>query len=99
MTRADSVMKQLRVATISCLAVRYYSVLADSHFTKRYNVCIYLHWSIFKEYNIETQPVLLHEPALTTSQESVVIFYDKLLECGRYIGGGAIKPDIIVAQD
>ena len=41
----------------------------------------------------------LHEPVPATSQENVVIFYDKPLQCGRYIGGGAIKPDIIVAQD
>ena len=72
-------------------------LLADGHYTKRHNkVCRYLHWSICKEYNIETQPVWLHEPAPTTSQDDIVIFYDKPLHCGRYIEGGAIKPDIVV---
>ena len=75
----------------------YKILLADGHYTKRHNkVCRYLHWSICKEYNIETKPVWLHEPAMTTAQDDIVIFYDKPLHCGRYIDGGAIKPDIVV---
>ena len=38
----------------------------------------------------------LHEPSTTTSQDEIVIFYDKPLHCGRFIEGGAIKPDIVV---
>ena len=72
-------------------------LLADGHYTKRHNkVCRYLHWSICREYNIETKPVWLHEPAMTTAQGDIVILYDKPLHCGRYIDGGAIKPDIVV---
>ena len=72
-------------------------LLADGHYIKRHNnVCRYLHWSICREYKIETQSVWKHEPAPTTSHEDIVIFYDKPLHCGRYINGGAIKPDIVV---
>ena len=73
------------------------TMLTDGHYTARHNkVCRYLHWSICKHFEIETQPVWLHEPQLITATEDVSIFYDKPLNVGRYIEGGAIKPDIVV---
>ena len=71
--------------------------MLTTHYTKRHNkVCKYLHWSICREYSIETKPIWLHEPETTTAQDDIIIFYDKPLHCGRYIEGGAIKPDIVV---
>ena len=73
------------------------TMLGDGHYTARHNkVCRYLHWVICKEYKIETQPVWLHEPQRITATEEVSIFYDKPIVLGRYVEGGAIKPDIVV---
>ena len=72
-------------------------MLADGHYTARHNrVCRYLHWTICKEYGIQTKPVWEHEPQPITATEDVSIFYDKPIVLGRYIEGGAIKPDIVV---
>ena len=72
-------------------------MLADGHYTARHNkVCRYLHWAICNHYKIETKPVWLHEPQPTTATEEVSIFYDKPIVLGRYVEGGAIKPDIVV---
>ena len=72
-------------------------MLADGHYTARHNrVCSYLHWSICNEYGIETKPVWEHNPEPVTATESVSIFYDKPIVLGRYVEGGAIKPDIVV---
>ena len=73
------------------------TMLADGHYTARHNkVCRYLHWSICKHYEIETQAVWLHEPQTITATEDVSIFYDKPIVLGRYVEGGAIKPDIVI---
>ena len=37
-----------------------------------------------------------HEPERTTTHGDIVIFYDKPIPLGRYVEGGAIKPDIVV---
>ena len=72
-------------------------MLADGHYTARHNkVCRYLHWSICKHFQIETQAVWLHEPQPITATEEVSIFYDKPIVLGRYVEGGAIKPDIVI---
>ena len=72
-------------------------MLADGHYTARHNrVCRYLHWTICKEYGIQTKPVWEHEPQPITATDDVSIFYDKPIVLGRYIEGGAIKPDIVV---
>ena len=36
------------------------------------------------------------EPYPVTSNEKVTIFYDKEIPTGRYIEGGAVKPDIVI---
>ena len=73
------------------------TLLADGHYTSRHNeVCKYLHWVICREHGIETQPVWDHQPAPTTAHNDIVIFYDKPMQCGRYIDEGAIKPDIVI---
>ena len=59
-------------------------------------MCRYLHWSICKHYEIETQAIWLHEPQTITATEDVSIFYDKPIVLGRYVEGGAIKPDIVI---
>ena len=72
-------------------------LLADGHYTARHNrVCSYLHWKICGEYGIQTKQVWEHEPAPITATEQVSIFYDKPIVLGRYVEGGAIKPDIVV---
>ena len=40
--------------------------------------------------------VWLHDPQPITATEEVTIFYDKPIVLGRYVEGGAIKPDIVV---
>ena len=85
------------VESTSHLVSACQTMLGDGHYTARHNkVCRYLHWTICKEYQIETQAVWLHEPQLTTATEEVSIFYDKPIVLGRYVEGGAIKPDIVV---
>ena len=37
-----------------------------------------------------------HEPEPVLSNSKVTIFYDKEIPAGRYIEGGAIKPDIVI---
>ena len=72
-------------------------LLADGHYTARHNrVCRYLHWEICGEYGIETKQVWEHQPEPITAAENVSIFYDKPIVLGRYVDGGAIKPDIVV---
>ena len=72
-------------------------MLADGHYTKRHNnVCRYLHWKVCQEYGIETKKVWEHEPQPVTANENVTIFYDKPIVLGRYVEGGAIKPDLVV---
>ena len=72
-------------------------MLADGHYTTRHNrLCKYLHWTICNEYNITTPPVWEHQPEPVTATENVTIFYDKPIVLGRYVDGGAIKPDIVV---
>ena len=73
------------------------TMLADGHYTARHNkVCRYLHWVICNEYKIDTQPVWLQQPEPITATEEVSIFYDKPIVLGRYVEGGAIKPDIVI---
>ena len=72
-------------------------MLADGHYTARHNkVCRYLHWKVCNHYKIETQPVWLHKPESITATEEISIFYDKSIVLGRYVEGGAIKPDIVI---
>ena len=72
-------------------------LLADGRYTARHNkVCRYLHWTVCNHYNIETGPVWLHEPKPITATPEVTIFYDKNIVLGRFVEGGAIKPDIVV---
>ena len=73
------------------------TLLGEGHYTARHNrVCSYLHWKICKAYGIETKQVWDHKPELVTATEQVSIFYDKPIVLGRYVEGGAIKPDIVV---
>ena len=67
-------------------------------YTKRHNkVCRYLHWKICKEVNIKVNDkVWEHEPQPITANDNYTIFYDKEIRPGRYIEGGAIKPDIVI---
>ena len=72
-------------------------LLADGHYTARHNrVCSYLHWRICSAYGIPTKQVWEHEPQQVTATDQVYITYDKPIVLGRYVDGGAIKPDIIV---
>ena len=73
------------------------TLLADGHYTHRHNmVCRYLHWKICNAIGMQTKAIHDHEPERTTSHEDFVIFYDKPIPAGRFIEGGAIKPDIVV---
>ena len=73
------------------------TMLADGHYTARHDkVCRYLHWNICRHYKIDTQAVWLHEPQPTTATEDITIFYDRPIVLGRYVEGGAIKPDIVI---
>ena len=45
---------------------------------------------------MNTKPVWEHEPDRSTAHEDFVIFYDKPIPLGRYVDGGAIKPDIVL---
>ena len=45
---------------------------------------------------METKPVWEHEPARSTAHKDFNIYYDKPIPCGRYVEGGAIKPDIVL---
>ena len=72
-------------------------LLADGNYTARHNrICSYIHWKICGEYDIQTKQVWEHEPSPITATEEVSIFYDKPIVLGRYVDGGAIKPDIVV---
>ena len=73
-------------------------LLAEGHYTARHNkICRYIHWKVCKKYNIEVkEKVWEHEPDRVTSNGKVTIFYDKEIPAGRYIEGGAIKPDIVI---
>ena len=73
------------------------TLLADGHYTRRHNkVCSYLHWTICNAINIPTQEVWNHKPEPVTASKSTTVFYDKIIETGRYIENKAIKPDIVV---
>ena len=51
------------VESTSHLVSACQTMLGNGHYTARHNkVCIYLHWTICKENQIETQAVWLHEP-------------------------------------
>ena len=85
------------VESVSHLMSGCQTLLADGHYTNRHNkVCRYLHWKVCNEIGMWTKPIQDHEPAPTTSYEDYVIFYDKPISLGRYVEGGAIKPDIVV---
>ena len=73
-------------------------LLADGHYTARHNkVCKYLHWKICGEMQLErTQYIWEHEPPPITSNGKVTVFYDKIIQTGRYIKDKAIKPDIVI---
>ena len=51
---------------------------------------------VVNEYGIQNKQIWEHEPAPITATEQVSIFYDKPIVLGRYVDGGAIKPDIVV---
>ena len=73
------------------------TLLADGHYTRRHNkVCSYLHWTICNAINIPTQEVWNHKPEPVTASKSTTVFYDKIIQTGRYIENQAIKPDIVV---
>lgn len=85
------------VESITHLVSSCQTLLADGRYTARHNkVCRYLHWTVCNHYKIETGPVWLHEPNPITATEDVSVFYDKNIVLGRYVEGGAIKPDIVV---
>ena len=86
------------VDSVSHLISACQTLLADGHYTARHNkICKYLHWKTCKEYKIEVKDkVWQHEPDPVTSNGTVTIFYDKEIPTGRYIEGGAIKPDIVI---
>ena len=73
-------------------------LLADGHYTTRHNkICKYLHWKACREYKIETkEKIWEHEPDPVISNGNITIFYDKKIPTGRYIEGGAVKPDILI---
>ena len=73
-------------------------LLADGQYTNRHNkICTYIHWKICKEYNIAVNDKSWeHEPQPSLSTEEVNIYYDKIIPAGRYIEGGAVKPDIVI---
>ena len=85
------------VESVNHLVSACQTLLADGYYTKRHNkVCSYLHWIIFKEFEIEAKEIWEHEPQPVDGNEKVTIFYDHLIRPGRYIEGSAIKPDIVV---
>ena len=72
-------------------------LLADGHYTKRHNrVCKYIHWKICTALKIPVKEPWLHEPAPVTTNEKVVVFYDKIITAGRYIESSAIRPDLVI---
>ena len=85
------------VESVSHLTSACQTLMGDGHYTNRHNaVCRYIHWKICNEIGIKTKPVWNHEPARSTAHEDFVIFYDKPISLGRYVEGGAIKPDIVL---
>ena len=85
------------VESVSHLMSGCQTLLGDGHYTNRHNkVCRYLHWTICNSIGKITKPVQDHEPERTTTHGDIVIFYDKPISLGRYVEGGAIKPDIVV---
>ena len=73
------------------------TLLADGHYTRRHNkVCSYLHWTICNANNIPTKEVWNHTPEPVTATDKTTIFYDKIIQTGRYIENQAIKPHIVV---
>ena len=73
------------------------TLMGDGHYTKRHNaVCRYIHWKICNAIGMETKPVWDHEPERSTAHEDFVIYYDKPIPLGRFVEGGAIKPDIVL---
>ena len=85
------------VESISHLISGCQTLMGDGHYTNRHNaVCRYIHWKICNAIGMATKPVWEHEPARSTAHEDFVIFYDKPIPLGRYVEGGAIKPDIVL---
>ena len=85
------------VESVSHLTSACQTLMGDGHYTKRHNaVCRYIHWKICNAIGMNTKPVWEHEPDRSTAHEDFVIFYDKPIPLGRYVDGGAIKPDIVL---
>ncbi|XP_068206444.1 uncharacterized protein [Palaemon carinicauda] len=86
------------VESVGHLVSASQTLLADGHYTACHNkICKYIHWKICKEYKIEVKDkVWDHEPESVTSNRGIIIFYDKIILTGRYIEGGAIRPDIVI---
>ena len=85
------------VESVSHLISGCQTLMGDGHYTDRHNaVCRYIHWKMCNSIGMHTKPVWEHEPARTTAHENFVIFYDKPIPLGRYVEGGAIKPDIVL---
>ena len=83
--------------SVSHLTSACQTLMGDGHYTKRHNaVCRYIHWKICNAIGMNTKPVWEHEPDRSTAHEDFVIFYDKPIPLGRYVDGGAIKPDIVL---
>ena len=73
------------------------TLLADGHYTRSHNkVCSYLHWTICNANNIPTKEIWNHTPEPVTATDKTTIFYDKIIQTGRYIENQAIKPHIVV---
>ena len=85
------------VESVSHLTSGCQTLMGDGHYTNRHNaVCRYIHWTICNAIGMETKPVWEHEPARSTAHKDFNIYYDKPIPCGRYVEGGAIKPDIVL---
>ena len=86
------------VESVNHLVSGCQTLLADGYYTSRHNkICKYLHWKICKEVEIKTEEkVWEHEPEPVVSNGRVTVFYDKVIPTGRFIEGGAIKPDIVI---
>ena len=73
-------------------------LLADGHYTARHNkICKYIHWKACKNFEIQVKEnIWEHEPEPVVANANVTIYYDKIIPTGRYIEGGAIKPDLVI---
>ena len=75
------------VESVSHLVSGCQTLLAEGHYTARHNnVCRYLHWKICNEFKMKTKErIWEHEPAPLTTNNDIIIFYDKPTQAGRYI--------------